>query len=302
MNFSNINYNLYKNFIEVCETKSFSKAAENMHCTQPNVGSAIKELEAQLNTKLFVTHTRGVELTNAAKELYEIVQPALLQLNRCEDVVNEMNEYKTGQINFSCQSHIACFVLLKFICDFNKQYPNIKLRIYSAGKNVTTDMLAKRNIEFIIDVLPIDNGPLETVNLLELPYSFYTSKGFLEKNELNQIISKSDLEKYPIIVPAKTSRTMRSLMKKLKIDLNVMIEATTSELGYNMVLNGCGIGHTLEMFLDGNYRKDEIVKLKLKDAELPSASLVYACYENSVSKTGKMFLKGLKEYCQKLGA
>jgi len=301
VNFSNINTNLYRTFIEVYETKSFSKAAENLFCTQPAVGSAIRELEAQLKTKLFVTHTRGVEPTSAASELYRVVQPAFVELNRGEDVVREISALTAGEISLSCPSHISCFVLLKYICDFRKQYPNIRIKIYTVGKNETIEMLSKRNIEFAIEVLPLENSSFDVVSLLEMPYTFYTSKKFLAENNLNEIIKKNDLEKHPIIVPAKTSRTLQTLIKKLNVDVNVMIEATTSELGYNLVLNDCGIGHTLEIFLDGNYRKDEIVKLKLKDAELPKATLAYACYEKSVSKAGQVFLKGLREYCEKLG-
>ena len=38
-----------------------------------------------------------------------------------------------------------------------------------------------------------------------------------------------------------------------------------------------------------------------KDAEIPKATLAYACYDNSVSKAGQIFLEGLKEFCKKLG-
>ena len=87
MIFADVNFNLYKTFISVYETGSFSKSAEKLFLTQPAIRHGIKELEAQLNKQLFVTHTRGVEPTNAAKELYTYLFPIISSLNLAGDVV-----------------------------------------------------------------------------------------------------------------------------------------------------------------------------------------------------------------------
>ena len=49
-----IDANKYRVFLAVAECKSFSKATEYLHISQPAISHAIKELEDQLNTKLFI--------------------------------------------------------------------------------------------------------------------------------------------------------------------------------------------------------------------------------------------------------
>ena len=54
MQFSNINYNLYKSFLVVYETQNISRAADFLYISQPAVSHNIKELEKQLKKFAFV--------------------------------------------------------------------------------------------------------------------------------------------------------------------------------------------------------------------------------------------------------
>ena len=52
-------------FLAVCQTMNFTRAAEQLHVTQPAVTQQIHSLESELNTQLFRRTTRTVELTQA---------------------------------------------------------------------------------------------------------------------------------------------------------------------------------------------------------------------------------------------
>ena len=56
----NSDFNKYKIFYAVAEAKSFSKAAEILHISQPAISYAVKEIEDTLNTKLFIYHLNRV--------------------------------------------------------------------------------------------------------------------------------------------------------------------------------------------------------------------------------------------------
>lgn len=56
-------WDLYKTFYAVAKSSSFSKAADKLCITQPSISYAVKQLEANLETKLFYRTPSGVKLT-----------------------------------------------------------------------------------------------------------------------------------------------------------------------------------------------------------------------------------------------
>ena len=64
-------FNLFKNFYYVAMTGSFSKAAKELFISQPTVSYNVKCLEKNLNTKLFIRKSKGIELTDEGKTIIE---------------------------------------------------------------------------------------------------------------------------------------------------------------------------------------------------------------------------------------
>ena len=57
-------------FLKICETMSFTKAAEELHITQPAVSQHIRYLEDFYGTKLFIYAGKKLHLTTAGELLY----------------------------------------------------------------------------------------------------------------------------------------------------------------------------------------------------------------------------------------
>ena len=65
MNFRQLEY-----FITVAETKNISAAARKIHMAQPPLSRQLQLLEEELDTKLFIRSNKGIELTDAGRNLY----------------------------------------------------------------------------------------------------------------------------------------------------------------------------------------------------------------------------------------
>ena len=58
-----VNFEYYKIFYYVAKYHNFTKAAQALNNSQPNITRAMNCLEQQLNTTLFIRTNRGVQLT-----------------------------------------------------------------------------------------------------------------------------------------------------------------------------------------------------------------------------------------------
>ena len=71
-----VNLELYKIFALVAREKNITKASEILHISQPAVTNHIKNLESDLNIKLFNRTNHGIELTEEGQKIYnEIEEP-----------------------------------------------------------------------------------------------------------------------------------------------------------------------------------------------------------------------------------
>ena len=65
-----MNLNQLEAFVRITNNKSFSQTAREMYLTQPTVSASIHTLEKELQAKLFVRTTKGVELTEDGRKIY----------------------------------------------------------------------------------------------------------------------------------------------------------------------------------------------------------------------------------------
>jgi len=120
-----INLNLYRIFLEVYETKSITSAARNLRLTQPTITYNIKELEKQLELRLFNTSPKGVEPTTIANEIFPLIQNAFTSLSKAENIVQKFSNQ--GKPHLEVSTHSVSQITASLIAAFNKQYPDIKL-------------------------------------------------------------------------------------------------------------------------------------------------------------------------------
>lgn len=80
--------------IEVANTRSISKAAENLYTSQPNLSRAIKSLENDLKIKIFKRSSKGLEVTIEGEEFLLYAKTALTQIKKIESIYENRNEKK----------------------------------------------------------------------------------------------------------------------------------------------------------------------------------------------------------------
>ena len=80
--------------VEIANTRSISKAAENLYTSQPNLSRAIKDLENDLKIKIFKRSSKGIEVTIEGEEFLLYARNALAQIKRIESIYENRTEKK----------------------------------------------------------------------------------------------------------------------------------------------------------------------------------------------------------------
>ena len=296
---SNCDFNKYKIFYAVAETKSFSKAAEVLHISQPAISYAIKELEDTLNTKLFIRERNGIKLTDDGEKLMFYAQKALNSLITAEKIITEREEEVTGLVRIGIYSHISLFMLPQIIKEFTDIHPGAKFSIYQSSNYDLKEKLKHRELDFIIMQYPIflsDNSYKEEI-LCELETCFYGTKSLYDKYK-----NINDDTVYPLILPFNGYADIDSLEEKLKrnnIKFKAEFRSYGSELAINLAKQNLGIGWGLKKLIEKELNNLELYQIPIK-FETPKTIYSIAYDEKFLNNTTSEFLKYFKENINKV--
>lgn len=259
---------MYKVFIVVYECKNISRAAKELIMGQPNVSRSIKELEKQLDVKLFYTNPRGVEPTSDAVELYNFIVPAFTWLSYGESNFGNFNERSKGIIRIICTTSSAGYFLAKHIENFNKKYPYVQFDIKNKDSEEALEELARRNTDLVIAALPLykNNFKFESIAFQNLTEVFFCSVEFAEKHNLGEVVTRKQFDTLPRI----SIRVFEPEKKPTAIVDN-------QEMQFQLVRQGLGVGRCLEQFLDYSHPSTPVFKFLVEGIEMlkPTLNCVY---------------------------
>ena len=110
-----VNFEYYKIFYYVARYKNFTKAAQALGSSQPNVTRAMNCLEQQINSTLFVRNNRGIQLTPEGEKLYIRVTAAMTQLMAAEEELADSASLSHGSISIGASETALNIFLLGII-------------------------------------------------------------------------------------------------------------------------------------------------------------------------------------------
>ena len=121
----------HKIFYYVAKYHNFTKAAQALNNSQPNITRAMNCLEQQLNTTLFIRTNRGVQLTPEGERLYTHVLSAMEQFQAAEEELADSSGLSHGSVAIGASETALNIFLLDKLKSFHMTYPGIRLKLYN---------------------------------------------------------------------------------------------------------------------------------------------------------------------------
>lgn len=161
----NIRYIEY--FIEIAKEKSFTKAANNIHISQPALSKVIKKLEAELNIKLIDRTAKNFKLTESGEIFFENGKKALENINLEFNSLLDSIHLKKGKIKIGIPPVISTVYFTKVISMFQKEFPEVEICMIEDGANKIKEMTINSEVDLGIVILPVESEELEVVKIKE---------------------------------------------------------------------------------------------------------------------------------------
>lgn len=113
-------------FVKVAQLNSFTRAAEELHMTQPAVSQYIKTLEQIIGAQLLERNNKFVRLTKAGEIVYQHAREILGLYTRMQSMVEDIMHVASGPLSIGASYTFGEYVLPTVIAQLTKQYPLIK--------------------------------------------------------------------------------------------------------------------------------------------------------------------------------
>lgn len=156
-------------FIEVAHQRSFTKAAQALHITQPSISKMIKILEEELDVILFYRSAKQIELTDAGKALlYQSQQIVNSFQNLTSDLADVINS-KKGAITIGLPPMVGARFFPKIISDFTALHPQISLTLLEVGSQKVQVGIDDGSLDIGVVMLPIDENIFEMFPIIDEP-------------------------------------------------------------------------------------------------------------------------------------
>lgn len=236
-----MNYTLHQLqlFLKIVEKKSITKAADELHLTQPAVSIQLKNFQDQFDIPLTQVLGRQLYVTEFGLEIAEIAKRIIAEVAKINDKTFAFKGILSGKLKLSVVS-TGKYVMPYFLSGFVKTFSEIDLEMDVTNKSKVIESLKSNEVDFaLVSVLPTD---LNISNEPLLENKLY----LMRKNDCENFKTKSkklffdDIQLLYREEGSGTRFVMEKFFEKNNIKTNIKMQLTSNESIKQAVIAGLG--------------------------------------------------------------
>lgn len=273
-----MNFRALQIFKTIVEQGSVSKAAKKLNCVQSNVTARLKQLEDEMDVKLFYRKRRGMVLTPKGKILLPYAEEAIRLLKEASRAVRN-DDSIAGPLSIGTMESAAAVRLPDFLSAYHLNYPEVILQVSTGTTQELINKVLDYRLEGAFVAGPVDHTEIEEYSAFQENLVVITE--FKVKN-------LSQLEN-PTFLTFRKGCSYRTVLetwaKENGIIPNAIMELGTLEGILGFIASGMGISlfpvSVVEKFkndnslrthpIDDKYSHIPTVFIKRKDALMTTA-------------------------------
>lgn len=241
-------------FEAVANFKSYTRASESLHLSQPAVSMQIKQLEENIGLPLLEQLGKKIHLTTAGHEIYNYSQRIGNLLQEADTVIEELKGLQSGRLSISVATTASHFAT-RLLAAFSQRYDGVTISLDITNRASLREQLEANRPDLVIMGQPPEGVDVESETFMENPLVMIAPPDHPLIEEKDISLGRFEDEHF---VVRETGSGTRSSIERFFLDHGVSfhtgIEMSSNEAIKQAVEAGLGLGivsiHTLELELE----------------------------------------------------
>lgn len=279
-------------FQAVVKYGNFTKAADRLHVTQAGLSGMIRDLEAQLQCRLFNRTTRTVELTEAGSHLLPFIERVLENLDAGIEGLGYVKELRQGRLRIGTTPYMAATVMPQAIKEFARLRPDLRLELIDAEQSIVQRLVDSGELDAGYGYLFNLTANVRSQSLFGDPLTLIVPQGAYE--DCTEITEREDWKflRDATLIVLDRNNPLQVLVNAFLADTEAPAfprrEARHLATVIGMVASGLGIALLPKSVLPGC----RMLPLREISLGLPTPVIQHIC----LSKAGTGDIDGLDEF------
>lgn len=246
--------------IRISETKSFTKAGEELHMTQPAVSRTVASIESQLGTKIIKRDKKnGIFFTEVGERVLVIFRKIFNEFHKIDELVAAEQGLEVGTVHVGADPTACSRFLPKIIRTMEEKYPRLEIKLWEGTIEQVKKWLRTECVDVGI-IIPPDKE-FDTIPLLkeQLVVVMHSDHPLYQKETINI----HDLQEENIVMEkGGYEEQIYTLFRDHNLTPKVRFEMEYIETGFSMIQEGLGVTITTEK--NSGTLPDQVVFRELK--------------------------------------
>ena len=228
-------------FLAVAQEKSFSRAAETLHRTQPAVSQAVRRLEHELGEPLFDRSSKDGTLTAAGRVLLDFSHQMINLRRHAHSAIRELRDLHQGKLSLGANEYTV-MSLLPLIPIFRARHPHIKVEVKRSLASRIPGEIMGRDVELGLVSFRPNDATIKSLAIAADEIALVVAPNHPLAGE--QIVSVRELGAESFIahnVPSPYRERVIKTFEKYHTPLNISMEMPTLESIKRLVEQGLGV-------------------------------------------------------------
>lgn len=208
----NITLRQLRYFVEIANSRSFSRASEHLNVVQPALSQNISALETDLGVALFKRHARGVSLSDAGQLLLAEAIELIARIDALKDRVGSREVRPSGMVRLSIAGSLARVLAGPLLRKIAVDYPDIELMVKEGLSSEVRRQVESGHAHLAVMPSPSELQSVASVPIFEESFMLFGARAAMRRFPAE--ITFAQLSKLPLAEPDR-AHDLRKILERV---------------------------------------------------------------------------------------